>query len=208
MNLKSAYSLNVNRATKEELQLAIQELKRAYAVRSNAFKRHGETTELMKTVQERIDTNPSLYDKKVGQLSINEAREVFQTYRDYSARRTYDPISGKFTGYRETVTRTRKGYLEYQRKVGEDVLGYEKYHKLSESDRKDIWDIIDKVREMDKSLFLNSKISPESRYQSGTNIKQVMEFIKGGITDPVLLLEKLQEQVNTETFVGDIPFDF
>ena len=208
MRLQDAYRLNPNRASKQQLQLAISELKRTYAVSANAFKRHGETPELMKTVEERISSNPSLYDKKVGQLTINEAREVFSTYRDYSARRTYDPISGHFTGYKETVTHTRAGYLDYQRRVGEDVLGYDKYNKLSQSDQKGIWDIIDKVREMDKSLFLNSKISPEARYQSGTNIKQVMSYINQGITDPVEILNLISAKAEEESFVGDIPFDF
>ena len=208
MNLRKSYSLNPNKATKLELQLAIQELKRQYVVSSNAIKRRGETSELMKTVEDRISSNPSLYDKKVGQLTTNELREVFSTYRDYSARRTYDPITGQFTGYRETQTRTLKGYQEYQKRVGEEILGYDKYSSLSQDERKHIWDIIDKVREMDKSLFLGSKISPEARYQSGKNIKQVMNFIKDGVEDPVELLEKLRNTITEEEFVGDIPFDF
>lgn len=208
MRREDAYKINPNTANKLQLELAIQELKRTYKVSSNAFKRHGETTELMKSVEKRIELNPELYNKRVSDLTINEAREVFTTYRDYSARRKYNPDTGKFEGWRETVTRTRQGYLEYTTKVGKDILGNEQYSKMTQDEQKRIWDIIDKVRDMDKSVFLSSRISPDVRYQSGTNIKQIMEYIDAGVDDPVAILSKLNEEINTQEFIGNDPFVF
>ena len=209
MNLRTAYTLNPNRANKLQLELAIQEMKRQYAISSKALQRRGETSEVMKTVGERIDQHPDLYSKKVSQLTLNEAKEVFTTYRDYHAHRTYDKTSGRFTGYQENVTRTLTGYQDYIKKVGSDVLNYEEYEKLSQKNRSDLWNIIDKVRKSPegRQYFLDRKISPDTLYQSGRNIKQIMDYIKGGVTDPVELLNKLQEDIlNSQPDELEIPF--
>ena len=200
MNLRTAYTLNPNRANKLQLELAIQEMKRQYVISSKALQRRGETSEVMKTVGERIDHNPDLYSKKVSQLTLNEAKEVFTTYRDYHAHRTYDKTSGKFKGYEENVTRTLTGYQDYIKKVGSDVLNYDDYSKLPQDLRTELWNIIKNVRKSPdaRDLFLSRKVEANVLYQSGRNIKEVMNFIKAGITDPVEIVKRLREGVEKE----------
>lgn len=211
MKLNTAIKLNPNKATKLQLELAIQEMKRQYVISSKALTRRGEASELMKTVSERIEAQPDLYSKRVSDLTLNEARTVFTTYRDYQAHRTYDKTTGRFTGYKENITRTASGYLDYTKKVGEDILNYSEYSKLSQEERADIWEIIDKVRKspQGRAYFISSKVSPDILYQSGKNIKTVMDYIKGGMTDPNEIVKRLEEEVlNAQPQVDDIPFEW
>ena len=209
MNKRQAYSIDVNKATLQQLRPAIAELKRRYAISSKAFERRGMEPHPMKTVKARIDARPDLYEKRVGQLSISEARSVYSTYRDYFARQLYDD-EGHFVGYRETVTSTVAGYNQYINQVAQEVLNYPDYNRLTPQAQKEIWDIIDKIRDTDPSLFLSNKVSPDVMYQSGTNIKQVMTYIKEGITDPMEILAKIKGNlgdIEAPTASGS-PFNF
>lgn len=194
MKLKQAYDLNPQKATRQELNIAITELKRSYKVSAGAFERRGIETELLKTVKAREEAFPELFGKGIWKLSDKDAKTVFETYRNYFRRPTYDDNHRK-TGYTKNITSTYTGWKTYQEKISDQVLDWSGYKKVSEERKKEIWDIIDKVRDMDKSLFMSDKISPDILYQSGTNIKKVIAFIKNGFDDPVEIFSRLKEQV-------------
>lgn len=194
MKLSQAIKLNPSKANRQQLFEAVVDLKREYSKSAKAFERHGREPEVLKTVRERMASDPELYDKKMGSMSLNELREVFGTLRDYHAHRTYSE-DGRFKGWEENVTRTMGGYQDYLHNVAVDVLGFEQYEKMSQSDQKHIWDIIDKVREMNGDYFRSKGLNPNVAFQSGTNIKEVMSYIKNGVTDPVILFNMLEQHV-------------
>lgn len=209
MKLSQAIKINPLKASRQELFEAVVDLKREYTKSAKAFERRNMTTEVLKTVQNRMSGNPELYDKKLGSMSVNELREVFSTFRDYHAHKTYNQ-EGRFEGWQVNKTRTLSGYQNYLHDVATNVLGYEEYEKLNQAQQRDIWSLIDAVRtsQQGEGYFHSSSITPNVAFQSGANIKEIMSYIKSGVTDPAELLNMLQQhvmQVQEEQIADDLP---
>lgn len=194
MNKQEAYSLDVHKSTLQDLRPAIAELKRRYSISSKAFDRRGVEPFPMKTLKARVEARPDIYEKKVGQLSLAEARSVYSTYRDYFARQLYDD-TGHFAGYGETVTSTVSGYTKYIDTVAREILDYPEYVNMTQKEQTEkIWDIIDRIRDTDGSLF-GGNTEPNILYQSGTNIKLIMSYIKDGMSDPEEIRDAIDKHI-------------
>lgn len=194
MNISDALNLNASKASLKQLRSATSVLKSSFNRSANAISRIGYETELMKTVGARIETDP-IYSKPTGKLTREELQEVYGTYREAKGHRIID--NGKVLGWEENLTSTKAGFLQNQRNIARNVLGYNDYDKLSQDDQKALWDRIDDIRSASEGHF----IPGNGVYGSGTNIKKVTAWINQGKSNAEIL--DLLKGTSTEAKIAE-----
>lgn len=118
---------------------AIIVLKARYSLSKKAFTKRGIKSQLMNTLESAKNANQA-HSKKVTTLSDKEMNEVLQDYQNY--------FSNKYEGKRHmNKTATFKGFIEWQENTAK-ALGNSNYINLNETEKRNFWDLVDKVREL------------------------------------------------------------
>lgn len=138
MTIKEAVNV-LGTSSRVKKRQAIIVLKARYTLSKKAFDKRGIKTQLMNTLENAKNANQA-HSKKVTKLSDKEMTEVLQDYQNY--------FSNKYEGKRYmNKTASLKGYREWQENTAK-ALGNLNYKKLSESEKRDFWDLVDRAREL------------------------------------------------------------
>lgn len=182
----------VTRANEREIRRNIYILKNAYKKSSQALARANLSPSQLKTIQERIDENPSLYNRSVVSLNVNELRQVYSTYRNYFYT---DSINNNPAGFLKSST--VKGYKSVL-KEQEERLGIKGYasKRWTEEQRSELWNLIKEVENLGPAFF-NKRGIAEYLFTTDRNYARIATYIEDlGITDPQELLNRLQNEIN------------
>lgn len=135
-------------------------------------------------------------NKELGHISRIRNQET-KMRREINAIRSF--YFTRVPGNRE-LTRTKsstvKGYKSILRQTGK-TLGIKGYAKWTEKQRKDLWKVIDQVKELGPEFFMPEGFSGDYLYQSGTTFKTIEVIIEElGETDPVKIIEQLRRRID------------
>lgn len=226
MNLKQAIGKDPRKLTDTELLESVLEMKRAYALSSKYLnKRYSyiddkgnlKKTSLIESMEKRLAKPEvqAIINKKMFEyvknekgeyisgmrslLSQGELRTLYATYNDYFTSDVRDKYTGQVIGKKENLTATVAGYKDFLR-TQERVLGIEGFSdesKWTEKQRSDLWEIINKAKELSPELFTSKNY--KSALGSEPNQQLIASYIVNtGITDPVLLIEKLKKDLGMQ----------
>lgn len=200
MTINQALNLNSSRANMTELRQAVTMLKSSFNRSAKAIHKIGYETELMKTVKARVETE-EIFSEKIGKLSRSELQEVFDTYRAAKGHKIYD--DGKVIGWEENITSTKKGFIDYQKRVAKEVLALPDYTKMTQDEQRALWDRIDDIRNAREGYFLPGS----TVYGSDVNIKRVTAWIQQGKSNSqiIKLLKKATTADKASEANTDIP---
>lgn len=169
MSLINHIDLNASKASKEQLFWAASNLK-ARAVRTlNTFEKRGIETKESKLLKARISSNPELFSGKMSMnMSRQDIQKLYTTYRDFSATFYNDE-------WKINKSSTLSGYNQVREETAKR-LGFADYANWTEEQRGNLWEIIEKIKNMKDSNYWN--LGSEHAQQLITN-----EVVKNGNSD-------------------------
>lgn len=186
MKLSALKNVRVDRLSSEQVEDAYRTLKAAFSKSSKAFSQRGLEPEPLRYARERLEEIPSsLTGISRKQAEVSAMRNFFFT----------KPPGA--TSERRAITSTVSGYKSVLRQTGR-TLGIRNYAsgEWSEQQRRDLWERIDRVRELGPDRFLPNGFG-NAMYQSGRSFKTVSVIINDlNIDDPVQILEMLDQRIN------------
>lgn len=183
MKLEDYKNLNLRHLSGKELKKAHGWLKGKYTKAEKTFDK-----QKLKPEPLRISKKEMGYAKRVKDPEKRMKREI-AAMRDFY----FTKVPGNKERTR-TMTSTIAGYKAVLKDTGR-VLNIKGYEKWSEKQRKDLWKIIDSVREQREQYF-KDKDYADVMYQSGTSFKTITFMIQElGMYDPVDILEQLEKKI-------------
>ena len=172
--------------SREEIEEAHAFLKRSISRSIKQFTSRGLEPPTLRMLNDKIRDLPP------GLSGINRKQAEVAAWRKFY----FTTPPGRLSETRAD-TSTVSGYKAYLKDVGKN-LGIKNYHTSdwSEQQRRDLWEIIDKVREIGPDKFLPNGYGSEI-YQSGRTFKTVTILVNElGYTDPTIILETLQSRID------------
>lgn len=185
MKLSDLKNTRPDRMSESELKEAHRLLKSVYNRTAKAFEQKGMKPLILEATETRLSEIPrGIPEFSRLQSEVSAMRSFFFTTPPgrVSEQRTQSSTIG---GYRKILKETGK------------TLGIKGYEKWEETQRKDLWDLIDKVRELGPDRFLPAGYG-DIFYQSGTSFKTITILINDlQMDDPVQILETLDQRINS-----------
>lgn len=184
MKLSDLKDIRVDRLTQSELEKTHAFLKRNFNRSMKAFERKGLEPKIARETKNKLTHAEGL--NKIARLQS----EVSAMRSFYFTKKPGDIYESR------TMTSTVAGYKKVLEQTGRN-LGISNYASAdwTEQQRKDLWDIIDNVRDIGADKFLPAGFSSYI-YQSGHNFKTITVLIRGlDMDDPVQILRKLNERI-------------
>lgn len=204
MKLINHIDINASKATKEQLFWSAINLK-ARAVKSlQNFEKRGIETKETKLLKNRMASNPDLFNQKMSlKMSRQDIQKLYSTYRDYTA--TYYNEEWKIN-----KSSTVAGYNQVREETAKR-LGFDDYAKWTEEQRGDLWETIQKIKDMKDSNYWNlgsehaQKIITSEVAMGNydiNNINKILSDIFTGVRDSKgNLIEEVKEEND-----DDLPF--
>ena len=172
----------------EELKMTRNFLRTQFRRQQAQFNRAGLRPEVLKTAEQDLEnvTHYMVQDEFYQRLEMQQETRAYYNF-------FYTRVPGALSDSR-TVTSTVTGYRNVIRQTGQ-TLGIQGYSQWTEEQRSDLWDLIDRVREIGADRFLPNGYG-SYLYQSGTSFRNISIIITElGIDDPVEILRRLDERI-------------
>lgn len=186
MRLSDLKDIRVDRLTQQQLEQTHRFLKTNFNRSIKAFERRGLEPTIAKEAKNKLSHASRLTGIAKLQAEVSIMRNFYYTRKPGDRART------------RTMTSTVSGYRAVLQQTGR-TLGISNYgsNDWSENQRSDLWDLIDQVRESGADRFLPNGFG-NAIYQSGNTFKTISILINDlHITDPVLLLQSLDERLQS-----------
>lgn len=184
MTVNEILSKDVNNYTKDELENALKILGRQVLRRESYIRNNYENTPAIIGIKKALETKMSILqnndkvilpkEKTLKDMSLNDMRKLFSIEKTFLITKT-SRKEGADEWIKNLITTVYKE--DNVRKINKLFRKYKK--KMSE-----IWELIDKIREIDPGLMF--------RLGSGDMIEQVMESYDE-IREPVTMKQKLEK---------------
>ena len=184
MKLNDLRNQRPDRMSESELKEAHQLLKSVYNRTTKAFTQKGMRPFIMEATETRLSEIPrGIPEFSRLQAEVSAMRSFFFT-----------TPPGRVTEER-TRTSTVGGYKQVLKEQGRN-LGIKGYEKWNEDQRKDLWAMIDRVRELGPDRFMPAGFG-NALYQSGTSFQTISVLVNElQYDDPVQILEALDQRIN------------
>lgn len=184
MRLNDLRNSRVDRMSETELREAHRFLKSVYNRSKKGFEQRGMRPFILEATETRLSEIPrGIPEYSRIQAETSAMRSFFFT-----------TPPGRVTEER-SKTSTIGGYKQTLKETGRN-LGIKGYEKWNEDQRRDLWSMIDRVRELGPDRFLPNGFGSEL-YQSGNTFKQVSILMNElHYDDPVQILEALDARIN------------
>lgn len=204
MKLINHIDINAKKASKEQLFWSAVNLK-ARAVKSlHEFEKRGIETKETNLLKNRMASNPDLFNQKMSlNMSRQDIQKLYDTYRDYTA--TYYNDEWKIN-----KSSTVSGYNQVREETAKR-LGFDDYAQWTEKQRGDLWETIQKIKDMKDSNYWNLGSEHAQRIITSevtkgnydiNNINDILRDIYTGVRDDKgNIIEEIEEEND-----DDLPF--
>lgn len=187
MKLSDLKDIDVHTLTNEQIQQIHPFLKRTFNKSAKTFAERGLEPEPLRNAKDRLAEVRDL-----GLTGMSKMQAEVAAMRNFYFTRP----RGSSTEQR-TITGTVKGYRQYLTETGRR-LGIENYatNEWTEDQRRDLWSIIDRVRENGGDMFSSAREVSNTLYQSGTSFEQISMLVERfDVTDPVQVLDMMRQRI-------------
>ena len=185
MKLSDLKDIRVDRLTQSELEKTHAFLKRTFNRSMKTFERKGLEPTTAREAKNELTHAEGLNRTARMQAEVSAMRSFYFTKKPGDRYETRS-MSSTVAGYKEVLEQTGRN------------LGIDNYasNEWTEEQRQDLWNIIDRVREIGSDRVLPAGFG-SYLYQSGQTFKTITVLIRGlHMDDPVEILEMLDARID------------
>lgn len=183
MKLSDLRGIDFGTISEDELRQTHRFLKSQYGRSRHSFHRNNLNPVVLQTTERMLDEASHITSDFSRMQS--EASAMYHFF--------FTRVPGALSDSR-AETSTVAGYRNVIRQTGQ-TLGISNYNRWTEEQRADLWDIIDRVRELGADRFLPNGYG-SYLYQSGTSFRTISIIINDlGITDPTEIMNRLNARI-------------